>query len=82
MGYKGVNCGYRLVDKKTGKILKYGESISPETRYTQTELDSYNAKMEILVSGSKAEIHQWQHDQINAYKNKYGQRPPLNKSDW
>ena len=35
LDYDGTNYGYVLKDKTTGEILKYGESINPNSRYTQ-----------------------------------------------
>lgn len=82
LNYKGINYGYRLVDKNTGEILKYGETINPSSRYTQSYLNENNARMEVITSGDKVEIHNWQHEQILCYKRQYGVRPLLNKSDW
>lgn len=82
LDYEGVNYDYKLVDKDTGEVLKYGESITPDTRYTKKYLESINAKMEIMTSGTKLDIHNWQHDMIREYFNKNGIRPPANLSDW
>ncbi|WP_058487104.1 hypothetical protein [Defluviitalea phaphyphila] len=71
------NYGYVLVDKNTGEILKFGETLYPNTRYTTDYLDSVNAEMKILCSGSKEDIHYWQYDMNNYYKFKYGEYPPL-----
>ena len=72
-----TNYGYALVDKDTGEILKFGETINPNERYTQKYLTENNAEMKILEVGSKQEIHDWQYDMNNYYLNKYGQYPPL-----
>jgi len=82
LGYEGTNYGYRLVHKETGEVLKYGESINPNKRYTQSYLDSIDAEMEILTSGSKVDIHNWQHDMILEYTEVHLQRPRLNLSNW
>ncbi len=75
-----TNYGYALVDKDTNEILKFGESLDPDSRYTKKYLDENNAKMVILEQGSKADIHNWQTDMNNYYKEKYGEYPPLVKS--
>jgi hypothetical protein len=77
-----TNYGYVLVDKDTKDILKFGESIAPESRYTQKYLDSNNAEMMILEKGTKEDIHYWQHDMNMYYKDKYGEFPKLNKGGW
>ena len=66
--YPGKNYGYVLKDVNSGEILKYGESINPNTRYTQKELNSWNAKMYILTESTKADVHYWQIDFNNIYK--------------
>ncbi len=82
LDHEGTNYGYRLIDKDTGEVLKYGETLNPNTRYSQTYLDANNAKMEIITSGSKLDIHYWQHIQIENYYLEYGKLPGLNKSFW
>ena len=77
-----TNYGYALVEKGTDTILKFGETLYPDTRYSQKFLESINAKMKILEQGSKMDIHYWQHDMIMYYFNKYGEFPPLNKGGW
>ena len=49
-----TNYGYVLVDRDTGEILKFGETLNPDTRYSQSFLNNNNATMKILESGSKA----------------------------
>ena len=51
-------------------------------RYSQAELDRYNADMYIQVQGSKREIHNWQHEKILDYMYVTDQHPLLNKSLW
>lgn len=41
--------GYALVDKDTGEIFKFGETLYPNTRYSQNYLDSKNAVRKVLV---------------------------------
>ena len=67
---------------KGAHIMKYGESIDPQKRYSQAELDRYNADMYIQVQGSKREIHNWQHEKILDYMYVTDQHPLLNKSLW
>ena len=74
----------RVYCRKCGiaQTLKYGESIDPQKRYSQAELDRYNADMYIQVQGSKREIHNWQHEKILDYMYVTDQHPLLNKSLW
>ena len=39
-------------------------------------------KIIILESGSKTDIHYWQHDMNKYYKKRYGSFPPLNSKGW
>lgn len=77
-----TNYGYALVDKNTGEILKFGETLYPNTRYSKSYLESINAQMNVLVSGSKYDIHMWQHQQIVNYLGENAVLPPLNKTGW
>jgi hypothetical protein len=77
-----TNYGYTLRDKTTGEILKFGETISPSTRYSKAFLEANNAKLVIETQGTKIEIHNWQHQQILEYTETFGVRPPWNLSDW
>ena len=74
--------GYRLVDKSSGATLKYGETTRGYARYTKKYLSSNNARMEFMASGTKAEMHQWQHQKILEHFEKYLVKPILNKSFW
>jgi RHS repeat-associated protein len=77
-----TNYGYTLRDQDTKQILKFGETQNPVARYSQKYLDSHNAFLNPETSGSKSEVHQWQHNQITQYKAQNGNLPPLNKSEW
>ncbi len=77
-----TNYGYALVNKNTNEILKFGETLYPDTRYSQKFLNDNNAKMVIMEQGSKSYIHDWQHDLNMYYKHKYGIFPPSNKGGW
>ncbi len=77
-----TNYGYELRDKETYDLLKYGETTDIKRRYSQAALDRMNARIVPVMSGSKPDIHQWQHDQIMQYMGVHGYRPPLNKSNW
>ncbi len=77
-----TNYGYSLVDKSTGEILKFGETIHPATRYSQKFLKSNNARMMVLERGNKLDIHLWQHDMNEYYFYKYNEYPPLNNGGW
>lgn len=75
--------GYSIKDRNSGKVLKYGETVRGEKRYTQKWYKQNNARMEVEANGTKKEMHQWQHQRIIDYKNNNnGLRPPLNKSDY
>ena len=75
-----TNYGYALVDKDTNEILKFGETLNPEKRYSQKYLNENNAVMKVIESGSKRDIHMWQYDMNKYYESKYGEFPPLLKS--
>ena len=77
-----TNYGYALVDKDTNEILKFGETLYPDSRYSQRFLDENNAKMMIMEQGSKSDIHDWQHSMNMYYKYKYDKFPPLNEGGW
>ena len=72
--------GYILRDKNTYEILKYGETTRGYARYSQAYLNSKNAFMDFVASGTKYEMHRWQHEMIINYILVAGQRPPLNFS--
>jgi RHS repeat-associated protein len=75
--------GYSLRDKDTGEVLKYGETTRGTARYTKEYLDKNNARMQFEANGTKKEMHQWQHDKIQEYREQHdGARPPLNKNDY
>ena len=74
--------GYSLHDQDTGEILKYGETTRVSKRYTQKYLDEHNAYYQKEVSGTKREMHYWQHEKILDYMYVADQRTPLNKSTW
>ena len=72
--------GYILKEKGTNRILKYGETMRGVKRYTQKFYKANNAYMDIVKSGTKREMHAWQHKMIEGYTYIMGERPPLNKS--
>ncbi|WP_317849503.1 hypothetical protein [Oligella urethralis] len=74
--------GYKLKDRDTDEVLKFGETIAPKKRYQKSFLERENARMEVVKSGSKKQMHQWQHMEILNYTKTHGRRPKLNKSDW
>ena len=75
-----TNYGYVLVDKDTNEILKFGETLYPETRYSKSYLEQNNAVMKVLESGSKEYIHYWQYDMNKYFEYMYDEFPPLLKS--
>ncbi|MEX0931889.1 MAG: FG-GAP-like repeat-containing protein [Candidatus Paceibacterota bacterium] len=76
-----LNTGYTLRDAE-GSVLKYGETTRPGQRYSQKFLDENGYIFRQEVTGTKRDIHFWQHNQILDYKVQFGIRPLLNKSDW
>jgi RHS repeat-associated protein len=74
--------GYELQDRDSGEVQKYGETTRGKARYTQAFLEAENVDMVFKKSGTKREMHKWQHDKIIEYKQKNGCRPRLNKSDY
>ncbi|WP_291826166.1 RHS repeat-associated core domain-containing protein [Marinobacter sp.] len=75
--------GYTLRQEDDHSVLKYGETTMGERRYTDKYLSDNNAYMQREESGSKREMHAWQHQKILEYKAQNGgKRPPLNKSDY
>ena len=79
LDYLGINYGYVLSDKTTGEVVKFGESINPAHRYTKKFL---NGEMTVVISGTKQEVHNWQHNQIVDFYEAVGRLPALNKSTW
>ncbi len=82
---------YRLEDKDTGDLQKYGETTQGELkygpgnqkRYTQKELDRTNSRYVQENIGTKRDMHDIQNQKIKKHKDDNdGKRPPLNKSDW
>jgi len=43
-----TNYDYALVDKDTNEVLKFGETLYPDTRYSQSYLEQNNAVMKVL----------------------------------
>ncbi len=87
LDYPGINYGYILSDKTTGEVVKFGESIDPAHRYTKKYLNGANPignplEMTVVISGTKRDVHNWQHMQIVDYYEVVGELPALNKSMW
>jgi hypothetical protein len=82
--------GYSLQDRDTGAVQKYGETTRGEDkfgegnqkRYSKDYLKKNNVDYVKEASGTKKDMHQWQHDKIVEHKEQTGSRPPLNKSDY
>lgn len=70
--------GYILRDKSTYEILKYGETTRGYNRYSNAFLEKNNAFIDFVISGTKKEMHNWQHEMIMNYVSIAGQRPPMN----
>jgi len=73
--------GYALVGRKTGQVLKYGETTRGPKRYSQKYLKSKDAIMEFRSRGTKANMKKWETKNIRDHTEKHGKRPPLNKTD-
>lgn len=76
-----TNYGYQLIDSD-GNIVKYGETIHPNSRYSRRWLSENGFSMQIVTTGTKQDIHLWQHLKILDYLDVAGHLPPLNKSLW
>jgi hypothetical protein len=83
--------GYTLEDRDDGTVKKYGETTRGEDafgegeqkRYSKKELKEKNVDYVKQESGTKKEMHRWQHEKIVEHKEKNGgKRPDLNKSDY
>src|SRR5262249_20260611 len=84
--------GYSLRHRRTGAILKYGETTLfndlptggvEQSRYTLAYLKRHNAEFVSETSGTKAQMHDWQHQKILEYQaNNKGKRPPLNRNNY
>jgi hypothetical protein len=75
--------GYKLVDRTTGEILKFGETTLPgSTRYSQKYLKKINAEFVPMTQGTKAQMHAWQHNKIMKFQKLHNRRPRLNFSDY
>ena len=74
--------GYALRKNGTNEIMKFGETTRGIKRYTNKFYIENDVYMDIMAHGSKYDMHYWQHDQILRYNQKYGHRPPWNKSFW
>ncbi len=75
--------GYSIRSRRTGEVLKYGETTRGEQRYSRRYFEAVDARLVFETSGTKAEMHEWQHQKILEYKAAHGgKRPPFNKSDY
>jgi hypothetical protein len=83
--------GYSLRDRKTGTVRKFGETTRGEDKYGVGKQKGYSKKklkdMDVFYqkekSGTKKDMHKWQHEKIKEHKdNNGGQRPDLNKNDY
>ena len=87
LDYPGINYGYILSDKTTGEVVKFGESIDPTHRYTKKFMNGANPinrplDMTVVISGTKKEVHIWQHEEIVDFYEVVGRLPALNRSLW
>ena len=74
--------GYALRKVDTNEIMKFGETTRGIKRYSAKFYRENGVYMDMITQGSKYDMHHWQHHQIIDYYNKYGHRPPWNKSFW
>ena len=74
---------YELLDKDSGEILKIGETLKPDIRYSQKYLANNNAEMRVVSSKlSKAEARSQESNRITTFKSQNnGSRPKLNKNN-
>ncbi len=75
--------GYTLRDRDSDEVMKYGETTMGSRRYSKKYLNENNVEMVEEASGTKKEMHAWQHEKIVEYRAANGgNRPPLNKGDY
>jgi RHS repeat-associated protein len=76
--------GYVLRDVDTGEIVKYGETTQkPTERYSRRLLREMNARLVVEATGTKRDMHTWQHERIVEYKAAHGgARPKYNYNDY
>lgn len=76
--------GYILRDADTHEVIKFGETTAkrPSRRYSQAYYKRNNAYMQVVKTGTKKQMHQWQHQRIVQYKDRHGIRPHLNKCNY
>jgi len=83
--------GYTLRDLETGEVKKFGETTRGENkfgsgkqkRYSKKYLKKHNVEYKKEVSGTKKDMHKWQHEKILDHKAQNGgERPKMNKSDY
>jgi hypothetical protein len=73
--------GYGLYDRKTGALLKYGETTLGKNRYSRAKLGRLNADMKMLTEPmEKWAAKAWQTMSIREYEQIHSSLPPLNKS--
>ena len=74
--------GYTLRDINTEEVMKYGE-LRRKKRYSTAYLKSETVTMDFEETGTKREMHRWQHEKILDHKVRHdGRRPRLNKSTY
>ncbi|WP_202946810.1 hypothetical protein, partial [Rhodanobacter spathiphylli] len=80
--------GYSLRDSETGEVQKYGETTRGERRfgtqkrYSKKYMKENKVDYQKEATGTKKEMHEWQHQKIREYKKVNGRRPPKNKNDY
>ncbi len=77
--------GYSLRDSETGEVQKYGETtrgerrFSTQKRYSKKYMKENKIDYQKEATGTKKEMHEWQHKKIIGYKKLNGRRHPKNK---
>lgn len=81
---------YALVNKKTGRVDKFGETTNGEARYgtgnqrrySRPYLEQNGLVYTKIDTGSKIMMHRLQTEMIRNHIATFGSRPPLNKTDY
>ncbi|MBI4129973.1 RHS repeat-associated core domain-containing protein [Candidatus Roizmanbacteria bacterium] len=77
-----LTTGYSLRDKTTDYIVKFGETLYPERRYSQKWLDANNLHLQREASGTKWDMHWWQYYKNEEFIDLYGERPMKNRTNF
>lgn len=75
-----ITTGYTLRDKISGAIQKIGETMYPATRYSERWLKNNGLVFQEETTGTKFDMHIWEHEKLGSYLFDNLALPALNKS--